>query len=40
MKVSYLEMIITPFEVILHDLEFMDLEQEYGQASSGDTIKA
>ncbi len=40
MRVSYLEMLITPFEVIAHDLEFLDLEHEYGQADQGATIKA
>jgi hypothetical protein len=40
MKVSPLEMLLTPFETILHDLEFMDLEHTYGQPLESDTIKA
>lgn len=30
MHVSYQEAMQTPYQVILEDLEFMDLENEYG----------
>lgn len=31
MNVGYLEAMITPFEVVLQDLEFMELQAKYGE---------
>jgi hypothetical protein len=31
MKIGYFEAMMTPFDVIISDLEFMSLENEYGQ---------